>query len=83
MGQSAEVAAVKLANKLVEELRSGADFDKIVSEYSNGIYAGNGGAWGTVTLGTLVKPYDMLEGMAGKMRPAVYPILSKPTGMCS
>ena len=64
MGQSAEAAAVQLANKLVEELRGGEDFGKMVGEISNGIYAGKGGAWGTVTLGALIKPYDVLEGLA-------------------
>jgi hypothetical protein len=64
MGQSAEAAAVQLANKVVEKLRAGADFKKMVTEYSNGIYADKGGAWGMVTLGSLVKPYDMLEGLA-------------------
>jgi hypothetical protein len=67
MGQSSEAAAVKLANKLVKELRSGADFGKMVSDHSNGIYAGKGGAWGIVPLGSLVKPYDMLEGLAEQM----------------
>ncbi len=66
--QEAREEAKKLAEQLVERLKKGEEFGKLVREYSHGHRASQGGLWNTVQLGSLAEPYDVLEKEAENLQ---------------
>ncbi len=70
-GETAEAAAVRIANELIAKINTGADFAELAKEYSNGPFANQGGHLEPVTLGSdsLTEPYATLEKEALRMQP--------------
>ncbi|MDD5134474.1 MAG: peptidylprolyl isomerase [Phycisphaerae bacterium] len=59
-----EWQAVALANKLIEQIKNGADFAELAKRYSDDITAKNGGLEKPVRPGSLVEPYNAIETAA-------------------
>lgn len=66
-GETKEVAAVRIANELVGELKAGEDFEETAKKYSHGSYAPKGGKWSPRRPGQLAEPWAVLEDTMKKM----------------
>lgn len=68
-----------LANKLLEQIKSGRDFGELAKQYSNGNWREFGGLWRSVQPSSLAAPYDVLAAEADKMEPGdvAGPIVTK------
>jgi len=65
----AKDAAMAKAEVAIAKLSAGEDFADVVKQYSSGHRASAGGLWADITLGSLAKPYDILEAHSEKMEP--------------
>lgn len=68
-GETRQAARLRLANSIMDRLRSGQSFSGLAKAYSHGHRAMRGGDWGEVTAGSLADPYSVLEEQAMKMEP--------------
>jgi peptidyl-prolyl cis-trans isomerase SurA len=68
-GQTAEAAARKLAQEVVQRAKAGEDFAELAKKYSHGHTAAYGGLWKKLSPDSLAAPYDRLAEAAEGMRP--------------
>ncbi len=65
-GETAEQAARRIAQEILNKLQQGGDFGELAKQYSHDPLASAGGLWAPVTMGTdsLAEPYDKIEKIA-------------------
>ncbi len=70
-GQSKRQAALRIAGGILERIKQGQDFGEMAKTHSHGYRASLGGLWRPVTpgVGSLARPYDVLEAAAMGLNP--------------
>lgn len=62
-------AARETVERALAEIEAGADFQAVAGQYSQGIHAADGGAWGTVTPGSIRGRWAGVAEVLGELEP--------------